>query len=106
MRGNCIRELFVFLRGYSITNRINLCLHFGQPVNRETESRRAEQMIGMIVRHVETSHRLAERCGIGQRLFGVRNRILRIDRDELRWELDEMSVDHPSVVRSRIGVDS
>ncbi len=60
------------------------------------ESRGAEQVIRMIMRNVEPSHRLAEFGRISHHLKRIGQGILGIDDDEFIVSLDDMAVDAPT----------
>jgi len=60
----------------------------------------------MVVRDIEAPERLAESADVIDNLPRVAQRILRVDDDGLRRQLDDMRVDVPAVVGRGVGVDA
>ena len=92
----------MLLRSDAIADRIYLCFHFVQCMDRNWERCGAKQMVRVIVRDVEACERFPERHCIGQCFLRVGNRILGVNRDQLLRQSDEMSIDLPPIVGSRV----
>jgi hypothetical protein len=92
--------------GDSIADQVDLRLHFRKRMKRSGERRGAEQMVRVVVGDVEARERLAETTGVVDNFACIAQRILRIDRDDLRPQLDEMRVDAPTFLGRGIGMDA
>jgi hypothetical protein len=101
-----VAELCMLFRRDPIADQFDLRLDFRESMQRSGESSGAKQMVRMIMRDIEARERFAEGADVIDDLARVAQRILRVDGDDLRRQLDEMRIDPPTVDWRRIGVDT
>jgi hypothetical protein len=98
--------LCTLFRRDTIADQVDLRFNFRESMKGSGERRGAKQMVRVIVGDVEARERLAENADVIDNLARVAQRILRVDGDDLRRQLDKMRIDAPTLVRRSIGVNA
>jgi hypothetical protein len=96
----------MLFRRDTIANQLDPRLDFGESMKRSGERGGAKQMVRVVVRDVEARERLPERADGVDDLTRLAQRILRIDRDDLRRQLDKMRVDPPPLLGRGVSMDA
>ena len=102
---NGVSMFLALLSGDTVADSFDFGFDLGEGVIWRRESGRAKNMVGVIVREVEPSDGFGELFGVRDDLARVGQHVLSVDDEELRWQLDDVGIGPPAIVRSSVGVD-
>jgi len=102
---NVVANFFMLLARHAVARFADLPRHACEREKRSVKCRRTEQMIRMVMRDIEPGERLFQFDRIARDLACVRKCVLRVDHVELRWQLDDVRRDEPTLFGRRERMD-